>query len=72
MSTIKNKIVDVLIVGDGIAGCIAALAARQRGAGVIISKNLNPTCPTAIRLFAGALSGEFPVNIPLRNISRIS
>jgi len=30
MSTIKTKVVDVLIVGDGIAGCIAALAARKR------------------------------------------
>jgi flavin-dependent dehydrogenase len=45
MSTIKNKAVDVLIVGDGIAGCTAALAARKRGADVMIIEKSQPNVP---------------------------
>ena len=42
MSTIKNKVVDVLIVGDGIAGCYAALAARALGANILMIEKAQP------------------------------
>ena len=32
MTTTQNKVVDVLIIGDGIAGCTAALAAHKQRA----------------------------------------
>ena len=36
MSTIKNNVVDVLIVGEGIAGCTAAIAASALGANILM------------------------------------
>jgi len=59
MPTIKNKIVDVLIVGDGIAGCIAALAARKRGAGVMIIEKSQPNVPHGNTAFCGGSQASF-------------
>ena len=38
----QKKIIDVLVIGDGIAGCLAALAARNRRADVIIVEKSQP------------------------------
>ena len=76
MSTIKNKIVDVLVVGDGIAGCLAALAARKRGAGVIIIEKSQPDVPHGNTAFCGGalrrVSWEYPATKYFADIMKVS
>ena len=49
----KTKAVDVLVIGDGIAGCVAALAARRRGADVMIIEKSQPNVPHGNTAFCG-------------------
>ena len=76
MSTIKNKVVDVLIVGDGIAGCIAALAARKRGADVMIIEKSQPDLPHGNTAFCGGalrrVSREYPATKYFADIMKVS
>jgi succinate dehydrogenase/fumarate reductase flavoprotein subunit len=53
MPTIKNKVVDVLVIGDGIAGCLAALAARKRRAHVMIVEKSQANVPHGNTAFCG-------------------
>jgi class 3 adenylate cyclase len=53
MRTNKNKVVDVLIIGDGIAGCIAALAAYKQRADVMIIEKSQPSVPHGNTGFCG-------------------
>ena len=53
MTTNKNKVVDVLIIGDGIAGCIAALAAHKQRADVMIIEKSQPSVRHGNTAFCG-------------------
>ncbi len=53
MTTNKNRVVDVLIIGDGIAGCTAALAARKQRADVMIIEKSQPNVPHGNTAFCG-------------------
>jgi len=76
MSTRKNKVVDVLIVGDGIAGCIAALAARKRRADVMIIEKSQPNVPHGNTAFCGGalrrVSREYPAEKYFADIMKVS
>ncbi|MGH7835560.1 MAG: FAD-dependent oxidoreductase [Candidatus Binatia bacterium] len=76
MSTIKNKAVDVVVIGDGIAGCIAALAARKRGAGVMIIEKSEPNAPHGNTAFCGGafrrVSREYPETKYFADIMKVS
>ncbi len=73
MSIVKKRVVDVLIVGDGIAGCMAALAARKRGADVvIIEKVATQRAARQYGFLRWVRLGEFPRSIPKQNISPTS
>ena len=73
---VKNKIVDVLIAGDGIAGCIAALAARKRGADVMIIEKSQPDLPHGNTAFCGGalrrVSREYPATKYFADIMKVS
>ena len=53
MTTNQNKVVDVLIIGDGIAGCTAALAAHKQRADVMIIEKSQPNVPHGNTAFCG-------------------
>ena len=76
MSTIKNIVVDVLIIGDGIAGCIAALAARKRRADVMIVEKSQPNVPHGNTAFCGGalrrVSKEYPEKKYFADIMKVS
>ena len=76
MSTIKKRVVDVLIVGDGIAGCMAALAARKSGADVMIVENSQPNVPHGNTAFCGGalrrVSKEYPETKYFADIMKVS
>jgi len=61
----------VFVIGDGIAGCLAALAARKRRADVIIVEKSQPTFPMATGCSAEALRGEWPERRTGHNGSRV-
>jgi tricarballylate dehydrogenase len=76
MSTIKNKVVDVLVIGDGIAGCLAALAARKRRAGVMIVEKSQADVPHGNTAFCGGalrrVSREYPEGKYFADIMKVS
>ena len=76
MSTVKKRVVDVLIVGDGIAGCMAALAARKRGADVMIIEKSQPNVPHGNTAFCGGalrrVSKEYPETKYFADIMKVS
>jgi tricarballylate dehydrogenase len=76
MSRINNKVVDVLVVGDGIAGCVAALAARKRGADVMIVEKSQPNLPHGNTAFCGGafrrVSSEYPEAKYFADIMKVS
>src|SRR5262245_32650934 len=53
MANNKNKALDVLIIGDGITGCTAALAARKQRANVVIVEKSQPDIPHGNTAFCG-------------------
>ena len=75
MSKLK-KPVDVLVIGDGIAGCLAALAARKRRADVIIVEKSQPNLPHGNTAFCGGalrrVSREYPAEKYFADIMKVS
>jgi len=73
---IKNKALDVLVIGDGIAGCVAALAARRRGAEVTIIEKSRPDVPHGNTAFCGGAlrraSREYPETRYFADIMKVS
>src|SRR5918996_283746 len=72
----RKKIVDVLVIGDGIAGCLAALAARKRRADVIIVEKSRPNLPHGNTAFCGGalrrVSREYPAEKYFADIMKVS
>jgi tricarballylate dehydrogenase len=75
MSKLK-KLVDVLVIGDGIAGCLAAIAARKRRADVIIVEKSQPNLPHGNTAFCGGalrrVSREYPAEKYFADIMKVS
>ncbi|MDH3442861.1 MAG: FAD-dependent oxidoreductase [Deltaproteobacteria bacterium] len=76
MSTIKKKVIDVLVIGDGIAGCVAALAARKRGVDVTIIDKSRSNVPHGNTAFCGGafrrVSREYPRTKYFADIMKVS
>jgi tricarballylate dehydrogenase len=76
MTTNKNKVVDVLIIGDGIAGCTAALAARKQRADVMIIEKSLPNVPHGNTAFCGGalrrVSRDYPETRYFADIMKVS
>jgi tricarballylate dehydrogenase len=76
MSTTKTKAVDVLVIGDGIAGCMAALVARKRRAEVMIVEKSHPDVPHGNTAFCGGalrrVSREYPEERYFADIMKVS
>ena len=70
------KRVDVVVIGDGIAGCLAALAARKRGADVIIVEKSRANMPHGNTAFCGGalrrVSKEYPAKKYFADIMKVS
>jgi tricarballylate dehydrogenase len=64
MSTRRNKVLDVLVIGDGIAGCVAALAALQRGVDVMIIEKSQSNVPHGNTAFCGGAFRRVSRNYP--------
>src|SRR6266511_2831413 len=71
-----KKIVDVVVIGDGITGCLAALAARKRRADVIIVEKSQPNLPHGNTAFCGGalrrVSKEYPAEKYFADIMKVS
>lgn len=76
MSIINSKVLDVLIIGDGIAGCMAALAARKRRANVMIVEKSQAEVPHGNTAFCGGalrrVSREYPAKKYFADIMKVS
>ena len=76
MTTNKNKVVDVLIIGDGIAGCTAALAAHKQRADVMIIEKSQPNLPHGNTAFCGGalrrVSRDYPETRYFADIMKVS
>ena len=72
----QKKIIDVLVIGDGIAGCLAALAARKRRADVIIVEKSKADRPHGNTAFCGGalrrVSREYPAEKYFADIMKVS
>src|SRR5262245_38489410 len=64
MTTNQKKVVDVLIIGDGIAGCTAALAAHKQRADVMIIEKSQPNVPHGNTAFCGGALRRVSKNYP--------
>jgi succinate dehydrogenase/fumarate reductase flavoprotein subunit len=66
----------VVVIGDGIAGCLAALAARNRRADVIIVEKSRPDIPHGNTAFCGGalrrVSKEYPAEKYFADIMKVS
>jgi tricarballylate dehydrogenase len=60
----KNNVVDVLVIGDGIAGCTAALAARGERANVLMIEKSRPNLPHGNTAFCGGALRRFSTRYP--------
>jgi tricarballylate dehydrogenase len=71
-----EKTIDVLVIGDGIAGCLAALAARKRGAKVMIVDKSKPNVPHGNTAFCGGalrrVSKAYPAEKYFADIMKVS
>ena len=76
MAEVKDKVVDVLIIGDGLAGCTAALTARKAGAGVMIVEKSRPNIPHGNTAFCGGalrrVSATYPARKYFSDIMKVS
>jgi tricarballylate dehydrogenase len=76
MAINKTKVVDVLVIGDGIAGCTAALAAREQQANVLIVEKSQPNVPHGNTAFCGGalrrVSREYPEGRYFADIMKVS
>jgi tricarballylate dehydrogenase len=76
MSRRNNKVVDVLVIGDGIAGCLAALAARKQRANVMIVEKSQAGVAHGNTAFCGGalrrVSGEYPAEKYFADIMKVS
>jgi tricarballylate dehydrogenase len=72
----RKKIVDVLVIGDGIAGCLAALAAHKQRADVIIVEKSRSNLPHGNTAFCGGalrrVSREYPAEKYFADIMKVS
>jgi tricarballylate dehydrogenase len=72
----KSKVVDVLVIGDGIAGCLAALAARKRDAKVMIVEKAQAGVAHGNTNFCGGalrrVSGQYPAERYFADIMKVS
>ena len=75
MSKLKKR-VDVLVIGDGIAGCLAALAAHKRRADVIIVEKSQASLPHGNTAFCGGalrrVCREYPEEKYFADIMKVS
>jgi tricarballylate dehydrogenase len=66
----------VVVIGDGIAGCLAALAARKRGADVILVEKSRANLPHGNTAFCGGalrrVSKEYPAKRYFADIMKVS
>jgi tricarballylate dehydrogenase len=76
MTTTQNKVVDVLVIGDGIAGCTAALAAHTQRANVVIVEKSQPDVPHGNTAFCGGalrrVSRDYPETRYFADIMKVS
>ncbi len=76
MTTNQKKVVDVLIIGDGIAGCTAALAAHKQRASVMIIEKSQPNVPHGNTAFCGGalrrVSKDYPETRYFADIMKVS
>jgi tricarballylate dehydrogenase len=76
MAGIRNNILDVLVIGDGIAGCTAALAAHRQRASVMIVEKSQPNIPHGNTAFCGGalrrVSKEYPEKRYFADIMKVS
>jgi tricarballylate dehydrogenase len=76
MAGAKNKVVDVLIIGDGLAGCTAALAAQKERAEVMIIEKSRPNIPHGNTAFCGGalrrVSATYPAQKYFDDIMKVS
>ncbi len=76
MTTNQNKVVEVLIIGDGIAGCTAALAAHKQRADVMIVEKSQPNVPHGNTAFCGGalrrVSTAYPETRYFADIMKVS
>jgi succinate dehydrogenase/fumarate reductase flavoprotein subunit len=67
MAEAKNNVVDVLIIGDGLAGCTAALAAQKTRSRVMIIEKSRPDIPHGNTAFCGGalrrVSATYPKEV---------
>jgi aspartate oxidase len=64
MAEAKNRVVDVLVIGDGLAGCTAALAAQKaRARAKIAGKNVTTYVQSGLREYS--LVPFLKLDIPL-------
>jgi succinate dehydrogenase/fumarate reductase flavoprotein subunit len=72
----KYQMPDVLVIGDGIAGSSAALAARKKGASVMIVEKSEPNLPHGNTAFCGGalrrVSKEYPAKKYFADIMKVS
>jgi len=72
----QSKIIDVVVIGDGIAGCLAALAARKRGANVVIIEKSQANVPHGNTAFCGGalrrVSTEYSAERYFADIMKVS
>jgi tricarballylate dehydrogenase len=71
-----NNLTDVLVIGDGIAGCVAALAARRAGARVLMIEKSRSNVPHGNTAFSGGafrrVSREYPAARYFADIMKVS
>jgi tricarballylate dehydrogenase len=76
MRTKKQDIMDVLVIGDGIAGCMAALAAHREGANVLVLDKARSDVPHGNTAFCGGalrrVSREYPAKKYFSDIMKVS
>src|SRR5262245_31519964 len=76
MANNKNKAFDVLIIGDGITGCTAALAAHKQRANVVIVEKSQPDIPHGNTAFCGGalrrVSKDYPETRYFADIMKVS
>ena len=76
MPTRNIRAVDVLVIGDGIAGRMAALAAQREGASVLIIEKCSPHAPHGNTAFSGGafrrVSRQYPEKKYFTDIMKVS
>src|SRR5262245_17954935 len=76
MTKNRNSVMDVLIIGDGIAGCTAALAAHKQRANAMIIEKSQPNVPHGNTAFCGGalrrVSKDYPEARYFADVMKVS